>query len=310
MGNPVIGIGTKIGVKTESTPGDDAALATGASWLDTVSESLDYVPVLHRIAPLLGDRQAHADFEKVGHHDGGGSFIIRPHADYFDTIMMLILGRLSTGYKPILDNTVLPSFTLEVDKAGQNNIKLLGCKVNTATFRSQANDPLEIELDIASMSGVRDGSMATFTSAAWLSDPFYMHGGITFTTTAEAWLGGATSTPLRSVEFTLNNNLDTESYCNSTGRAVIPEGMFSLEGSIEVPYNATSKGFWAEMVAAAKVGFSIAYTDGTATMTFAFTVKLDGELPKISAAEAIWLTLNFHGVADTASAECIIATVS
>jgi len=312
-GNPLLGIGTIAALKKEGTPGTKESLATGAAFLDPISEALDYVPVLHRIAPIAGARQADADHEFVSHHDGSGTLTQRVRGATIEDVVELILGDITaTEYHPIVDDaTDLPQFTLEMQKAGESEVRLIGCKTNTATFRSTTNEPLELEMNIVAMSGERDGGDHTaFDNTAWIAVAPMMHGQMSIDATAEAWLGGATGPECRTFEFTINNNLDIEGYTNSQTRKIIPVGMFELTGSMEIPYNATTAGFWVEMVNAAKVKFEVAYTDGVNTMTCAFVVKIDGTLPAITGPENVWVTLDFHGVADAVDAHCIEITIT
>lgn len=313
MGNPVLGIGSSVGMKLETTPGTKIALTTGAAWLDLVSEGLDHIPVLHRIAPVVGNRQAHGDFEFVSHSDGSGNIVARVRGDYLAALCDFVLGDSAAGvYYPIVDDSAdLPTYTVEGVKGGQNNVRLVGCKCNTATFRSETNSPLQVELNVVAMSGERDAvDLATPSYTSWLATPPMMHGGMSFDATDEAWLGGASGPECRMIEWTLNNNLDIEGYTNSTDRKIIPVGLFEVTGSMEIPYNSVTKGFWAEMVAAAKVKFQVEYSDGSATLTVDFVVKLEGELPKIAGPENVWLTLNFHGVADATDVHAIEMTVA
>ena len=306
--DPHLGIETEVLLKKEGTPGTQEAMTAGSEHLDLVSEGLDYVPVLSSYPAIAGDRQRWAGAEHVSHNDGGGSIVCRPRSAQLDNLIELILG----GASPLLtDATELDRFTVEVTKAGEDTLALVGCKVNTATFRSSANEPLELELNVIASSGVRGGAHTAWVSTQVDAEKPFMHGGLVMSGD-EAWLKGADDSfnvEIRSIEFTLNNNLDADAYCNSTDRRLIPLGLFTMEGSMEIPYNAVTSGFWTEMVNAAKVKFTATWTDAdTNTFVAAFVVKIDGELPKISGPEQVWLSLNFHGVADLADTVCITLT--
>ena len=69
MGNPILGISSSVGFKEESTPGTKESLASGASFVDLVLEALDYEPKKYTTQPLIGNRQQHANFDLVTHHD-------------------------------------------------------------------------------------------------------------------------------------------------------------------------------------------------------------------------------------------------
>ena len=311
MGNPVLGIGTDVLFKIEALPGVREVLTSGAMHIDLISESLDYDPVLSNYPAIAGNRQKWSTAEFVSHNNGGGAITLRPRSAQMETILEIALGKAATTtWVPIVDDSVdLPKFTVEATKAGQTALALVGCKVNTATFKSSVNEPLEVELDILASSGVRNSSNTAWVSTQVDAETPFMHGGLVMSG-AEAWLDDSLSAgnvEVRSIEFTLNNNLDAEAYCNSTDRRLIPLGLFTLEGSMEIPYNATTKGFWAERIAAVKVKFTATWTDANAnTLSAAFVVKLDGELPKISGPEEQWLKLNFHGVVDLVDPYCII----
>lgn len=313
MSKPVLGIASNVGFKLEGTPGDKESL-TGGNWLDLVSETLNYKPVMATEETLTGSRQAQAELHFLSHNDGGGTVICRPRHDHIAVLLNQIFGDVDSGtYRPILTNTELPTMTVECGKAGMNDVRLIGVKVNTAKFSSSANQPLMLELALLAMSGERDqGDLETVVHTAWLAQKPYMHGNITMDATAHAFLGGATGPDPRALEFTINNNLEggDDSYANSTDRKFIPEGVFTLEGSMEIPYNTVTKAFWATLVAVTKVKFTVVYSDGTNTITFAFVVKLDGELPGIADRQAQWITMPFHGVADATDVYCVTATPS
>ncbi len=303
MSKPVLGLATVLGFGKESSAGDEVP---ANEWLDLVSESLDLRPVLFEGPELFGNRQTRAETKFLSHNDGGGSLVCRPRPDHMNDLLELILGKSDTEWVPLVDNVELPTASFEVDKGGQNTLTLLGCKVNTAKFSSVANQPLLLELAIVAMSGVRDGALQAET-LSWIATVPYMHSSLVMDATGFAYLGGATGPEIRSVEFTLNNNLDVEGFCNSTDRQVIPEGVFGLTGSLEIPYNSVSKAYWAAMVSATKVKFTLAYTSGSSTVTFTFVVKMDSELLGISGPEPQWVTINFVGVMDAADAYCFKA---
>lgn len=313
MSNPSLGIETAVIFEKEGTPGDKETLDATSVHCDLISESLDYIPVLSDLPTLAGNRQRWSFNEFVSHNDGGGSFSFRPRSAQMDAILELVLGHASTGaWDPITDDaTDLPKFTIECQKAGQDTLSLIGAKVNTARFISEENQPLVIELNVIASSGDRGGGLTTaFVSTQLDAEKPYMHAGLIFSG-AEVWLSevGASYNPeVRSFEFTCNNNLEADVYANSADRRLIPVGLFTLEGSIVIPYNSITKGFWDEMIGANKVKFTSTWTDAdTNTLAIDFVVKLDGELPKISGPETVWLTLNFHGVADLVDPLCISA---
>ena len=312
MSNPSLGIETSVLLKKESTPGTRVALTTGAVHCDLVDESLDYIPVLTDLPVLTGNRQRRATMDFVSHNDGGGSFTIRPRSAQMDQLLELILGKANVGaWEPITDDaTDLPQFTVEVNKAGQDKVALVGCKVNTARFTSEENSPLLCELAVIAMSGERNSAQTSFSPTQLDDENPYMHSGLAFSGSS-SWLddGTASGNPeVRSFEFTINNNLEIDVFTNATTRRIIPVGLFTLEGSFVIPYNATTKGFWTDMIAAAKVKFTSTWTDNSgSTLAIDFVVKLDGELPKISGPENQWLTINFHGVADTTDTVAISA---
>jgi len=314
MGNPSLGIETSVIIEEEVTPGTRITCAAG-EMLDLVSETLDYKPVLADLPTLAGNRQTNAGMKFVSHNDGGGGFVFRPRAAQMPTICALALGALDVAvHVPITDDaTDLTTATIEVSKAGQNELALMGAKFNETTFRSEQNMPLEIEVAVLSLKGERDtGSPTAWVPTQMDAEKPFMHGGLAFTS-AHAWFDdGATSynPEARSVEITLNNNLDGEAFTNAVTRRILPPGLFTLTGNIVIPYNATTKGFWADQVAATKVKFTATWTDADAnTIAMAIVAKLEGDLPQISGPETQWITLNFVGVADITDTECVRITL-
>lgn len=312
MGNPSLGIETSVLFKKEGTPGTKESCAAAAMHCDLISEELDYKPVLSDYPVIAGDRQRWSYGEYVAYNDGGGSFSFRPRSAQLESLLEWIFGENAAGtWNPILlDATDLPRYTIECLKSGQNRLSLIGAKINTARFVSEETNPLIVELSVISESGDREVGGTSWISTQLDAEKPFLHSGLVFSG-AEAWLDDGESSfnpEVRSLEFTCNNNLETDCYCNSTGRRIIPVGLFTLEGSMIIPYNTTTKGFWAEMIAAAKVKWTSTWTDADAnTLIVAFVAKLDGELPKISGPETVWLTLNFHGVADLTDTMCITA---
>lgn len=305
--NPVLGIGCSLGLKAESVAGTKVSLSSNASFLDLSEESLDYKPVKYESESPIGGRiQNDGDKSVVTHHDGGGDFSHRPHAIDIDEFMALLLAGTDSTYRvPFTSQSAdMTTFTLELDKAGMNNMRLIGCKLNSATFKSEANQPLVISSNIVAMSGERN--QADFTTPVYtsLGLPF-MHGGMSFDATGVTWLGGANGPACKSMEFTINNNLviDDSSFCNSTTRKIIPVGLFACEGSMEIPYNATSKAFWQAIVDLDVVPFTLTYDDNDGTTAqFIFNTHIDGELPKISDRKNLWVPLKFHTIKTSSNA--------
>ncbi|MBW8002622.1 MAG: hypothetical protein FVQ80_11475 [Planctomycetes bacterium] len=300
MSKPALGLTTIVGFGKETVAGTEVV---ADEWLDLISESLDYQPVLFEGPELFGDRQKRAEMKFVSHNDGGGSVICRPRPDHMNDILDLILGVQVVDWRPITDNAELPTASVEVTKADQNTLTLVGCKVNTAKFSSVANQPLLCELSFLAMSGTRDSAVAVETYS-WITGIPYMHSSLVFAAVGFSYLDGA---EVRSVEFTMNNNLDAEGFANSVDRQVIPEGVFGLNGSVEIPYNTTTKAYWAAMVTATKVKFSLAYTSGGSTVTFNFVAKMSGNLPQIAGPESQWVTIDFVGVVDATDPLCMKA---
>jgi hypothetical protein len=308
MGNPIIAVGSSVGIRKEIVPGTPLVVDT---WLDLISEELDYEPVLLDAPTPIGTRQNDADFMIVTHHDGKGSFTYRPrHAD-IGKMLELILGVLNGGmYSPIFTNTAIPSFSCAVGKGGQNTIKLGGCKVNTAEFVSEANKPLVVCINLLAMNGLRDAVLVTPVYTTVKATKPYLHGNMTMDATGHAFLGGAAGPACRKLTITINNNLDGDAFTNSTTRVLIPEGLFTVTGAMEIAYNATTKAFWTDMVAASKVKWSVTWSDGTNNFEVNLVTKITGKLPAISGPEVSWLELGFVGVADATDSDVITASVS
>ena len=312
---PTLGVGSSVAVITESPQGTREAIIGGASsveFLDVLSETLDYVPVLAQDYNLIGARQAQGDLQYISHNDGGGSVIFRPRYAQMASLLTWAFSTIDTTYKPSAKDVDLTTFSLECIKAGQNDICLIGCKVNTLTFRSNPNMPLECEMSVFAASGIRGctPTAADLTTLA-ATDPF-VHARLVMTSTDEAWLGGATPQPIRSIEVTINNNLDGSVFANAIDRATIPVGLFEMVGTIEIPYNSVTSAFWTEQAAASKVKFSVEWEDGASGNNFKldFVAKVIGDLPKISDPGIQWLTVNFAGAVDAADANCVFGTLT
>lgn len=305
MSNPMLGIKSSVLLKKESVQGTRESLATGAVHIDLISETLDHIPVMTDLPQIVGNRQKRASMAFVSHNDGGGSLICRPRNAQMAQLLELILG--PTGALIVDDASDLSRFTLEVNKANTDKIALIGCKVNTAKFNSIANEPLTLDLGIIASKGDRNSGVFTAWAPTQVdTENPYMHGGLVMSG-AEPWLndGVTSNVETRSIEFILSNNLITDAFCNDVNRRLIPLGLFSLEGNMEIPYNTITKGFWDEMINANKVKFTATWTNADLdTLVTNFVVKLKGNLPKIATAEPQWLTIDFEGVYDSVDAVC------
>jgi hypothetical protein len=311
MSNPVLGINTEVLFIEETSSGERESCASGAAHVDLVSESLDLKAVLSDYPTIVGNRQVWAPSKFVVKNDGGGELVFRPRAAQMAATLKWIFGG-TTPFTPLAgDDTDLPTFTVECTKAGQNALALVGAKVNTATFKSSQNDPLELTLNIIAMSGVRGSTNTAFATTQMDASHPFLHNGLTMSSELAFLDDGesAGDVEVRSIEFTIDNGLNGDAYCNSIDRRLIPLGMFSCTGSIEVPYNSITKDFWATQVAATKCEFTATWEDSDDNEIAAeFVVKFDTELPQISGTDEQWLTLNFIGVVDTTDTACVSMT--
>jgi hypothetical protein len=310
MSKPALLLGSSVGFKKETQPGTKIALA-GGSFVDLMEEALNIEVIKYAAQPAMGTRQKAAAYEVFSHNDAKGSIGFRARPSYMAAVLEWIFGGVAGSvYRPILDNAELPCYTVEASKGGLNKIRMIGTKVNKAIFKSEAGQPLMINLDLVGMSGERDpGDLAAPSYAGWISQLLYMHSNMTFSSANAAWLNGIVK-QIRNIELTFTNNLDESGFTNSTNREFIGEGMFDVEGTITVPYDATTKGFWAAVVALDLVTLAPVWTSGANSITGALNVRFDGELPKVEGVEPKYIDLKFHGVEDSDTTYAATMTIA
>jgi hypothetical protein len=279
--------------------------------LDLLEEDLHLTPIQFEGDSVIGDRQSRGDQQWTSNVDGGGSFSWRPRYTDIDNMLELLFGNTALTYHvPILNQTELGTATIEINKAAQNNIQLAGCKFNSIEFKSEGNGALICAAEVLAMTGTKDTTLQTPNYAFLAANPPFLHKNLSIDATGHAWLGGATGPSCREIHFTISNNLIGDAFTNAEGRDLIPEGVFSVEGGMTIPYNSTTKAFYADLLASNMVSFTAEFSDGTHTLEFIFNVKLFGDLPKIGAREVQWLELEFKGKVDTVDTYAVQAKIS
>jgi len=203
MENPALSFLSSVGFKAESTPGTKEALTTGGVFLD-----LKYIAEKHKTPILTGERQQRASGSFVSHYNANGSVSFNARHNYMDEVLSWIFGYSNGGiYSPVGAGSPLELATIEINEANVDLFKLIGCGVNSASFRSTGQDPLTIELDIIGMSGERASDVAYTTPtpasiSAWEATPPFLSTRCALASAASSFLDGM---PIKDVEFTINN---------------------------------------------------------------------------------------------------------
>jgi hypothetical protein len=312
MSKPNVAIGSSLGFKEESQAGTKISLSSGASFIDLIACNLKYTAEKYSEPAIMGTRIQGKQSEVLSHNNGNGTFSCRARAAYLEPVVKMALGRtVSSGiYAPILNNAELPTFTIENSLASANTIRLIGAKCDELVLKSEAGQPLILDASVLSMSGARNPQDLTVANYAnWLAQGLFMHSNMTLAATNAAWLGGNTGKEVKSIEVTLKNNLSDDDFTNSVDREFISEGMFEALLKMTVPYNSTTKGYWAAVAALDIVVITIEWSDGENVLTLEYKGRCDTDLPEISDVSPKFVDLEFHTVSESNSDNAVTLTV-
>lgn len=215
---------------------------------------------------VRGTRSHISEIATEGLTDVSGQLVMYPAPAELASLLPYILGAAASGTTFALAET-LPDFVLQVDRQ-RNRFLYEGCKVNRATFRSSAGNPLELTLDIVAktetVSGTAHPSLTLSTQ-----QPFMHHQcALTFESATRY---------ANQVEIVIDNALLTDLYRTSQTRNEIPEGDRVVTVSTSVPYDATHEDLY-DLTTTGGAG-TVVYTNGGMSMTFAFAAL---QVPSVS----------------------------
>jgi len=204
---------------------------------------------------IRGSRDEIAETVVQGTFTVGGSLSIEPRQAELDFFLPKILGG-GTNPTYTLAATV-PEIGVDIGKVA-DSYRYAGMKINTATFRSGPNQPLQLEMDIQ---GKTETAGITFPSIASTvtNVPPYIHHEMVLT------LGG-TAYECSACEISIGNVLMLDRFMNSQSRTELPEQDRKITLKVTVPFSVTTL----YEIAIAGIAGTVVYTKVPFSLGFAF----------------------------------------
>lgn len=208
---------------------------------------------------IRGQRGRQSESVLDGIIDVSGSLVLEPRYEDLIVMLELILGTAAAPNYTLAE--VVPFFTLDFKKIA-DTYRYANCKVNTATFRSARNQPLQLTLDIVGKT--ETGSISFPNIAATLSalQP-YIHHQLVMTI-------GGTAYELDNLEVSISNALLTDRYNNSQTRTDIPEGDRVITVSATFPFTTDQAALYGMAVAGLAGANTAVWTNGAHVLTMTF----------------------------------------
>lgn len=229
---------------------------------------------------IRGSRERHSFDVVEGTYNVGGPLVLEPRPEDLDILLPWILGAAeSTDVFDIADTLLV--YGVDIYKVA-GTYRYAGMKVNTATFTSQPNQPLRLELDVQ---GITETGGITFPSiAGTLSEKApYIHHDLTLT------LNGSARKCSRLV-VTINNGLILDRFMNSQSRTELPESDRIITIAADLPFGDESNLY---DLSVAGIDGDAEWANGTDTLTIDFgVIQIPARSPLInSRGEEIGLTI-------------------
>jgi len=244
-------------------------VGTSASGPSTLQHEFLRCTVAKQAAHVLSDgitgvRGRQSETVVDGTYTVGGELAVEPRPDTLNWWLQQILGGTPTGTPAVVALAeVLPTFTLDVDK-GAKAMRYAACKVNTATFRSSAGQPLQLSMDIQ---GTTEDSTITFPSISGtlsLLQP-YMHHNIGLT----GLTIGGTNFKADNVEVSIDNHLMLDRFFSSQTRIDMPEQDRTVTLNCDFPFTSDEVATLYDIGVAGLAG-TLRYTAGGYSLLWTF----------------------------------------
>ncbi len=169
-----------------------------------------------------------------------------------------------------------------------------GCKTRSATISCAAGERVMLSADIIGQTETTSESLTAVSYASNLV-PFTWD-------QATVTLQGVSQAAVKDITVTIEADLDEERLF--AGASVIAEplqqGLTSVAISGTMEFNALT--FYANYTALTVAAYSVAFTDGTYSLTMAGTARLDGATPTISGREIVTIPFEMIAVGTTDAA--------
>lgn len=192
--------------------------------------------------------------------------------------------------------------------------QFLGCRVSSATIDVPQEGPATLQMQL-------QGAKYTIATApidASPMEPFFTG---FFSSNAAVLIGGSASSIVKSVQFTINNNLDGGRYClsNNSERSDLPEGFADVTGQITVIVDTTLfSAFIDKANARTDTSLELTLTHGAGTGASSgnekLSIKLDHAMielatPPITSPAGMEVTFNFTGYKSGSTDKGLVATL-
>jgi hypothetical protein len=232
---------------------------------------------------IRGSRERYSASVVEGTINVGGPLVLEPRPEDLDLILPWILGAAESV--DVFDVAEAPlTYGVDIYKIA-DSFRYAGMRVNTATFSSQPNQPLQLELDVQGTSETAGITFPTIAATLSAKAP-YIHHQLTLTLNAVA-------RQCSRISIAINNALILDRFMNSQTRAELPSGDRIVTLSVDVPYGDESNLY---DLAVGGIEGTAVYTNGTDTLTFTFgQLQVPARSPIINArGQEIGLTLEFQ----------------
>lgn len=238
-----------------------APIDTSSEPYEFVSESIQLVGSHRETDGIRGTRSHISENVSESTETVGGILTLHPTPVNLDNLLPRILGAAESVDVFALAETV-PDFLVAVDRVTKV-FTYSGCKVNRATFRSSAGNPLMLELDIQGKTE-SVGAAGSFPALTIGTAQPYMHH------QAAVSLAGVGSRVVDNIEITIDNALALDRFYNSQTRTALPEQDRIITFSCDNPYSSDESALYD--IALAGIAGTVTYTNGGVSTLFTFGI--------------------------------------
>lgn len=264
----VLGVTSKLGTAV-SNPASPPADPT--EMYEFLSEDVKLVVTRQNFSGIRGTRSLPGGREAMTNRTVSGSIRMQPTPTELTTWLPRIMGGTPTGTTTVtypLGET-LPAFDVfklvgPAGGAASYRFNYRGCYANRATFSASQGSPLALAVDVVGTD--RDDPPAAGAAATWpgtltvdeVGTPFMMYQGA-------LTLGGVAYT-FKDVTLAVENELDRQRFLNSLTATEFPTFNRQVSLTLHRPWGNSEP-----LLAALRAGMvagSLAFTNGTSTLTF------------------------------------------
>lgn len=257
---PIKGWEVIVGAGLEGTPGIPVTIT---EFYEIQSENMLYEPDIQDFTGLTGARGTSKTSRRAGNIALGGDINVHARQNIIGNWLYWAMGG-GNGGSPSLDNGVLPTITLVVDRVVRK-ATFAGCKIDTLELASEVNGPLLIHPSMLAMNYTDAiGGSTTPSYDDQVTYPILMHHGLTLTV-------DGSSIELNKMNLTLNNNLDGDHFVNSQFRTVIPETRREIALTLGCDWDTqtmVTRAVWTKFLSGSTAALVATYTDGSNSVAF------------------------------------------